>query len=203
MKIADDDVAAEWAAQKFGAKSSMVLFHRERVQELNGARKKAIDEYRKNGSEREKQRSEQMAAFTKRFDEAIESASKASMEKYPQWFKPDDTDEKGNELLDFGNHIVARVVANGKQLKDGDKPMSTEDLARAISAIRSKAGAFDRVAHRLNAALKQVKALETELAEFRGSVPGPGGEKVIKTGATPEEADTPEKAFDMQFPSGR
>ena len=180
MKIFDDDAAAEWATEKFGTKAPTVLYHRERVHELNAARNASIEEYRKNGSEREKQRQEQLNNFQKQFNAAVETANTEAAEKYPRWFKPDENDPKGNALLESGDHLVARVMANGAPVKDGDKPMSHEELARAVSAVRNKARAFDRIAHREAAAQKRIKELESKLAEYEASEPGPGDGKHIK-----------------------
>ena len=183
MKIGDDDRAADWAVEHFGNKASLALFHRERVQELNGAKKKALEEYRKTGSEREKQRVAQMETFQKNFNEWVEKANVEAAEKYPAWFKPDENDPKGNELLEKGAHLLARVKANGAPVKEGDKPMSHEELAKAVSAVWNKATAFDRVAHRDAAKSKRIKELEAKLAEYEESQPGPGDGKRITTKA--------------------
>jgi hypothetical protein len=174
MKISDDDAASDWAVAKFGAKAPMVLFHRERVQETNLARSKAIDEYRKNGSQREKERGEQLETYRKTFNEAVTKASKDAEAKHAKWFAKDDADAPGNEILEKGQHLVARVLANGAPVKEGDKPMSPPELAAAVAAIRHKAGAFDRLAHRHAAAQKEIKALKTKLEAFEKSEPGPG-----------------------------
>jgi len=196
MKISDDDAAADWAAERFGPKASIVLYHRERAQELNQARTKAIEDYRKNGSEREKTRSQELETFRKNFTETVAQHAKTAEEKYPHWFKPDETDAKGNEILERGKHLVARVAANGAPVKDGEPPMTPQQLAAAVAAVRHKAGAFDRLAHRHSLASARIKELETKLAEFEASQPGSGDGKGAKV---QHDAETPESAFDAAF----
>jgi len=177
MKISDDDVAADWAVEHFGSKASLVLIQRERVQELNQARNKALEEFRKIGSEREKTRATELETFRKRFGEIVDTNIKSAAEKYPQWFQPDPADAKGNEMLEKGQHLVARVVANGAPVKEGDKPMTPEEYASAVAAVRQKAGAFDRLAQRHQAATARIAELEKELQQYKASVPGPGDGK--------------------------
>jgi hypothetical protein len=196
MKIGDDNDAAEWATERFGNKAPIVLSHRERVQELNHARNAAVDDYRAKGSERDKARAMEQETMQKSFGEAVEHHTKAAIEKYPQWFKPDETDAKGNEILERGQHMVKRVLSNGAPLKEGEQPMTPAQYASAVAAVRNKAAAFDRLAHRHNQASSRIKALEAELAAFKGSEPGKGE---VKGGIAPTGEETPEGAFDKAF----
>ncbi len=196
MKISDDNDAAEWATERFGNKAPIVLSHRERVQELNHARQAATEEYRTKGAERDKARAMEQETVQKSFTEAVENHAKAAIEKYPQWFKPDDTDVKGNEILERGQHLVKRVLSNGAPLKDGEQPMTPAQYASAVAAVRNKAAAFDRLAHRHAQASSRIKTLEAELAAFKSSQPGKGD---VKSGDAQIEDDSPEGAFDKAF----
>jgi hypothetical protein len=72
-------------------------------------------------------------------------------------------------------------------LKEGEQPMTQDEFAIAVAAVRNKAAAFDRVAYRANSLAKKVKALETELAQYTSSEPK-GGDGNGRA-PTPEEDD--------------
>src|SRR5439155_3548115 len=94
MRIQDDDEAATWASKLFGPKAPMLLFHRERVQEANNQRRNALEEFRKTGSEREKQRMELITNHQKTVRTIFDKTKDAGIEQYPQFFKPSDDDPK-------------------------------------------------------------------------------------------------------------
>jgi hypothetical protein len=66
------------------------------------------------------------------------------------------------------------VLNGGAPLKDGEQPMTGEEMAIAVAAVRNKAAGFDRIAYRANTLAKRVKELETELAQYKASKPGNG-----------------------------
>jgi hypothetical protein len=189
MSIVDDDLAAERAAELYGpTKASVILWHREQVNARNIAANNAVKEYQEKGAEWEKQRAELSSKQMETATKMIEDFRTAAVEKYPALFKPDDSDPKGNELLEAGSHLLNRVLKGGSPIKDGERQMTQEEMAIAISAVRNKAAAFDRVAYKANALAKENKALKAELSQFKASVPG-NGEGNGRT-ATPEE-DSP------------
>lgn len=174
MRVTDDDAAADLAEQMFGNRAPSILFHRERVQELNNRRTKALDEHRTSGGAREKARAEALTNRQKQLAGIWETEIKTASEKYG-WFKPVDGDDSGNGLLEQG--MKWADLAFGKEVKDGDgKPikLSQEEMAKLHAAIRNKAGGFDRQVHANGQLKKQIKDLKKQLAEFEGSVPGPG-----------------------------
>ncbi len=174
-RMTDDDAAAELANTLFGNKSAMVLFHRERVQELNGARVQALDEFRKNGGEREKQRAEMRTKQQTELATAFSTASREGVEKYPQWLKPVEGDTKGAEILANGMRLAD--IAFGTQPTDANGSpitISATDRAKLHAAIRNKAGGFDHVVHLLNQQKALNKELKTKLKQFESSEPGAG-----------------------------
>jgi hypothetical protein len=190
MRITDDDVAADKAAEMFGNKAPMVLYHRERANELNGAATNAIKEYREKGAEREKHFREQHEKWQKDASSMVEREMAAATEKYPQFFKPDDADPKSAQLLELGREALERVMRGGIPLKKGQKQWTNEELAKATAQIRNGAIAFPRVARSLSMALKEIKDLKSKLSEFEVSVPGNGdghGRTTVPQDKTPEQ----------------
>lgn len=166
MRISNDDDAAEFASKTFGSKAPTVLYHREKVQELNASRLRALEEFKKSGAEREKQQAEMAEKQKKEFLDQWESANKSAVERYPAYFKPEDGDEKGNMLLEKGFQM-ADLAFNSEQLPPSER-------VRVLSAIRNKAAGFDRMVYKNTKLQAEIKELRDKLKEFEESVPGPG-----------------------------
>lgn len=167
--IGDDDQAAEVAEQLFGSRAPMVLYHRERVQELNAAKEKAVQDFRKVGSEREKQLAEKSQQERKRMVEMFDAITKQSVEKFPALFKPVEGDEKGNELLKKGFDLVDTVF------KGDTSRIPPEKLVAMHAAVRNRAAAFGRLAYQNKGLQEKITELEKELDQYRESEPA-GGE---------------------------
>ena len=88
-------------------------------------------------------------------------------EKYPDWFKEKEGDEKGNELLRKGYELVDKVFL-------GSADVPPEELVAQHSAIRNRAAAFGRLAHQLRTANSRVAELEKELESYKDSEPKGG-----------------------------
>lgn len=187
---ANDDDAADLANQLFGNKASAVLYHRERVQELNSARSRAIEQFKKTGSEQAKQRQEQMAAQAKKMGEMFHSMVNKSSEKFPQLFKPIEGDAKGNEILQKGFDLVDAIFVRGGRDAQGN-PIPPEKLVAMHASIRNRAAAFGRMVHLNNQLKSKIAALEKDLKEFQGSEPGSDDGK----GRAAPSSDTPEATW--------
>lgn len=191
MAIVDDEEAAQLAEQMFGSKNSMVLYHRERVQELNRQRLEAVESHKKGAEEREKQAVETRAKEQEetktrqaRMVQMFNEQSTAAVEKYPQFFKPTDGDDKGNALLESGRKFADMVFKP-------TSPYSAEQAVAIHAAAYNKLLGFDRLAYLWRKEQARVKELETKLAEFTKSE-GAGG----ATHRPPAEG---EKSFDQEL----
>jgi len=166
LQLNDED-AVEAARELFGdTKSSLVLWHREQILQKAASQQKALEEYRKTGSEREKARSEAQAASLKADNELWEKLTTEAIEKHPEFFKPVDGDSKGNELLTKGFERM-KAAFNGGRITDKDgnvRTLSRQELVSLHNEMMNKAAAFSSVVHRKNS---KITALETELAEIK------------------------------------
>lgn len=167
--IADDDAATELAHQMFGNKAPLILYHRERVQELNNAKFKAVEDYRKQGSEREKQFAEQSKAQREKMVGMFNQITNQAIEKFPELFKPVEGDDKGNELLKKGFDLVDSIFKN-----ENVNQIPPDKLVAIHAAVRNRAAGFGRLLHQKRGLEAKVAELEKELADFRGSEPGAG-----------------------------
>lgn len=164
-RMVDDDAAADAASEMFGTKAPLVLYHRERVQELNGARVRAIEDFRKQGSEREKQQSEAQSKSMESIGKLWKQANEEAVEKYPQWFKPADGADDENAALEEGYKLADAGFSDSGN-------MTQEQRVRLHSAIRNRAAGFGRVVLQNRKLSARVSELETKLKEFESSVPG-------------------------------
>ena len=187
MSIQDDDAAADLAATLFGQKAAAVLFHRERVQEANGARFRAIEDFKKTGAERVQQETQRQAKEAEAMTKAFESQNTADREKYATWFKPAEGDEAGNAVLERGYQIAQMAFDQAAMAK-----LTTEQRVRVWSAVMNKAGGFDRLASQHKAQAAKIAELEKQLKEFQESEPGSGDPKGKQAAAK----DTFESVFD-------
>lgn len=167
MRIQDDGEAAEAADHLFGPLSNLVIYHREKVMELNRARVKAIEDYKAKGGEREKQTAAQISALQEKVKNTFQASVQAGVEKYPQWFKAEEGDEDGKAALEKGMLNADTIFSNSK--------LDPETAAQRHAAFRNMAGAFPYVALKLHRAEAKIAELEKELGEFKKSELGGGG----------------------------
>jgi hypothetical protein len=174
MRIGDNRSAVKRAVELFGDGASIVLNYREKANELASESLLAIDEFKAKGAEWEKQQREQSEKQSKEYTSMVDKFQKAAIEKYPHFFKPDPSDPKANGYLESGSHLLERVLKNGAPISNGEKPMTSEEFAIAVAAVRNKAMGFDRVAYLATTRAKRIKELEKELEQFKSSKPGNG-----------------------------
>jgi len=177
---------ARKANQLFGDMAADVKIKMGEAQKLLKASEKAKEHYRKEGSTIEKQRQEQTVAQQREAASAWEAENKAATDKYPQWFGPQDGDEKGNALLEKGTDLAARIF-DGRA-----EQLPPKERARLHSAIFNKARGFDRLAYQHATLTKEHQALKEKLAQYEDSEPS-GGEK--RRQATEEKPDNIESVI--------
>lgn len=173
---ADNDDAALAAAEKlFGENSTRaarVVDLRDKVVSAHDAASRAKEDFKKNIGERTKQMQEQQEGFTKAQSESFTKHRDEAITKYPQWFKADEGDTKGAELLEKGMAWADKAFSE----------LPPEQAPKIHAAMRNKAGAFDHVVHKLNTTAARLKEAEAKLAAFekskpgQGELPGAGGE---------------------------
>lgn len=177
--------AAQIAEDLFGssAKAAYALSLRDRIIQKHQDAIRARDEFKTKGAEQakmsaaeqERQNAERAKVFNTVADEAVE--------KYPQWFKPEDGDERGNELLEIG--FMLANAAFGGQIKDGKtgelRDPTPEEIPLIHAQMRNKAAGFDRLAYKNQKLQSRVNELEEMLDKYEKTEPPPGetgGKKV-------------------------
>ena len=168
-----------------GVNAADVNNARRDVIKANTARNKALEEYRKQGGEREKQHTEAANRQKAQSAELYHQTIAASKAQYKDWFAPAENDAQGNSLLEQGEaladlaHGVLKPEDFGKlpaktqeKLKKGE--FTPQDMIRLHAAIRNKAMGFDRLVMRDRQKAARIKELEAQLAEYSASEPKPG-----------------------------
>ena len=187
MSIADNEDAWNFAEQRFGSKAAIMWTHRQNFVKSVQAKNKAIEDFRKTGSEREKQTAEQQAAASKQAAEQWSGLVKSGVEKYPHYFAPVEGDDDGNKILEQGMAMadlafgvlapenIDKLPAKARaSLVNGQLPPAEQ--LKLHSAIRNMAGGFGRMKHQLSLEQAKVKDLQTRLAEYEKSEPTGGGD---------------------------
>lgn len=167
------------AAQKLGkmldpVSAAAVIADMKQIHRLNAAQKQALEEFRKTGAEKQKQSLAQQEADADARLNHFEAAKKWGRDKYKDWFSPDPEDPKSQEVLDKAEHMATRAYSNGEPLRDGDKPLTPQQLTELQAAIYNQAVGFSLMQRKNNRLNLRVAELETKLKGFEGSVPGTG-----------------------------
>lgn len=167
MLIPDDGDAVDAAEAMFGNKAKIVLDHRWEMKKLDAARYRAIEDFKKQGTERYQKMTETEARQREQIGKMWGELNNEAAERFPKWFKAEEGDEDGNKLLEEGYRLADAAFSNGNG-------MPPEQLVRLHASIRNRAAAFTREVYRNNKLSERVSELEKQLAEYQASEPGPG-----------------------------
>lgn len=167
LLIPNDGDAVDAAESMFGNKARLVLDHRWEMKKLDAARYEAIEDFRKQGGERQAKMTEAEARHREHIGQEWTKLNQEAADRFPKWFKPEDGDEDGNNLLEEGYALADKAFSSG----NGKSP---EEMVRLHASIRNRAAAFTREVYRNNKLSERVSELEKQLAEYQSSEPGPG-----------------------------
>lgn len=160
--------AATMAKNMFGDAAAEVLAHRREILKLNQQRQDAIEEYRTKGAESEKEQTAKHATESQRLRVVWEQESKGVLEKYPQFFGPEEGDDEGNKFLEDGFKLADLAFL-------GTDRLPPEKLLQIRADVRARAAGFGRAVIKSKRLEAKVAALEKELQQYKASEPGTGG----------------------------
>lgn len=169
VEIPNTEDALTAAEELFGsaAKANFVVNLRNEIRQANNTMQKVKAEFRKNGEARMQEFQKQSEAQHKQLAENWKTLNEQAIEKYPQWFKADETDEKGKEVLAKGFELADLAFS-------GRTDIPQEKMLALHSAVRNQAAGFRYAVHKWESAQARVTELEKELAQFKSSKPGKG-----------------------------
>lgn len=190
MQAPTDEAAATLAAEMFGTKAPMVLYHRERVQEISAAAAKAQEDFKKGAEQRTKEEVEKNARSKADAEKAAAERNKffweqakAGIEANPEIFKVEEGDTETADLLrkstatvDLGMNLLTpdRIDELSDQVKSKlvNGKLPPHELTRLHAAIHTRAIGYPILGKKLKAARAKIAELETALAEYQKSEPG-------------------------------
>lgn len=174
--------AREISDEVFGKFSNDVMAHRKQLKQLWEVQAAALDDVRKNGEARDKERQERMQSGIKQINsfvaETWNSINEAVLkdEQFGQYFTPREGDEDGNNRLKKGYELVDQGWKENPTAPNLT-PEERKQIIKRHAAIRNRAAAFSRLVNDNRGLTKRVSELETKLKEFNGSTPSPGGQR--------------------------
>ncbi len=171
--------ARELADATFGAFSDDVMRYRNEIRGLADTQVEAIEEARKTGAQRDKERNEQMQRSTTELANEITKVWKdvnEAVAKDPDiatFFGPRDDDKEWNERLEKGFALVDRAFS-----EDPRNPKLTPNERREIikrhTAVRNRAAGWGALRNSYLKAQREIEGLKKALEGYKQSTPGNG-----------------------------
>lgn len=175
----------EAAKSMFGSADSLVLSHISRLEELKESALEAIEAEKQNHELRSKETTAKQQKEREEYVNFLKQSEKEILETVEGFKFSDDPEEKKawEKGLAFVEHALNNV---------GGLPAN--ERAAHAAAVKMKAALYDLDQNRIKAFTAKLKSMEEELAKYRDSDPGSGGEK-----GKPEEksSDIPTSIEDM------
>ncbi len=172
--------AREIADNVFGAFANDVMEHRKEIKRLFEAQNEALDEAKKNGTERIKQAQEttqkQIAELHKQVTAnwTKENEAITKDEKVGKYFTPVEGDEQGNQRLAKGFELVDKAFSENPL----DPKLTPEQRAAVVkrhAAVRNRAAGWGRLRYQNEQLEAKLAALEKELGEYKTGEPPTAG----------------------------
>jgi len=194
LSFSDPDRAAEEIATLFGNKAASVTSHIFEVQKAARAANEAVETYRKQGSEREKQTFESRQKRQKEVSDRWSEVRKpeAIPDKWKPFLTPKDGDDEGNKLLEAG--YAKFDEAMGLDARTARNAEERDAILGKTAAQRHLAANARRLIKWLEQRDSKIAELEKSLAEYQKSEPGEGDGKPAAKGKGPAP-DTMEGVF--------
>lgn len=168
--------ARKLANELYGDFADDVMAHRKEIRHLFENRSQALEEAKKSGEERDKQRTEQWQKYQREaqgqikkiWDAANQKAT--SHEKFGKFFTPIEGDEEGNQRLAKGFELVDRAFSENP-MDPKLTPEQRESVVKRHAVVRNRAAAFGRNILTIQKLEAKLAELEKELKEYKGSEP--------------------------------
>ncbi len=192
MGLTDEDAANLFITEHFGHNAARITVMRDKILDLHGQMRAAVEDFRKQGTERETKFQETLTKQRQEINGHWHAANEHAAKKYPEIFAPDPADAKGNTLLEAGYRLAdlafgvldpgeAAKLPPAIQSKLVNGQLPPTELVNLHSAIRNRAAAFDRDQFRIGQYKTRIKELEDKLAGYEESEPQRGQARKTET----------------------
>lgn len=185
--------AREVAEQAFGSFADDIMGHRKTIRSLFEAQSAALEDAKKNGEAREKDRTEKYQRGMAQLQASVTDEWKTvndtivKDETYGKYFTPVEGDQEGNQKLAKGFEMVDRAWKENP-MDPRLTPEQRKDIIKRHAAVRNRAASWGRLRFENEKLSKQVKELEDRLKAYQGSTPTTGGDTPPSGGATETSA---------------
>lgn len=182
--------AREVADAVFGNFADDVMAHRKEIRRLFEAKGAKLEELKKTGAERERQRAEQYQAQTKQLADFVKTTYEKAVsealadEKHGHYFKPREGDKEWNDRIEAGFKLVDRAYSENAMDPRLTPEQRTERIRRH-AAVRNRAASWGALRYQNERLTKQIEALEAELKSYKTSQPPAGGRTAPATKEAP------------------
>lgn len=158
----------EAAKSMFGSADSLVLGHVSRLEELRESALEAIESEKQNHELRSKETTAKQQKEREEYVNFLKQSEKEILETVEGFKFSDDPEEK--KAWEKGLAFVEHALNNVSNLPANER-------AAHAAAVKMKAALYDLDQNRIKAFTAKLKSMEEELAKFRESDPGSGGDK--------------------------
>lgn len=172
------------ARQMFGQDSDLILSHINAISEIQESAREAIENEKVNGETRQKELSAKQQREQSEYKQLLKQSEESIRAEFDTFKFSDDPKEQ--EIFDNGIAFAEEALNNAS--------LPLDKRAAISAAFKMKAVGFDIERSRRIALQEQVTSLTEELAKFRESDPGNGGEKATPA---PELDDEPTSIEDL------
>jgi len=164
------------AKEVFGDLAPYVMDHRNEIRRLWDTQQGTLEELKKNGSERDKQRMESMQKNHQQLSELVSKTYQQANEeaaKDPQaghLFRPREDDGEWNTRLEKGFNLVDEAFKQNVF----DPKLTNEqrlDVIRRHAAVRNRAAAFGPLRWEVESLKKRLEEANKELKQFKETTP--------------------------------
>lgn len=172
--------AREMANELFGDFADDVMSARKSIREMFDAKAKALSDAKTNGATRMKEAAEKAQSEQAQIHESVTKnwdkwkAAVTKDEKFGKYFNTVDGDEQGNQRLAKGFALVERAFSENP-MDPKHTPEQREAIIKRQAAVFNRAAGFGKAVLMATTLEAKVKALETELAKYKGSEPSTTG----------------------------
>lgn len=169
MPAGDGDAAAEaW----FGKSAQRVLRHVDKMRDLSESQQKALEDARKNGSERQTQQTEAVKTAREESYRFLQESIEEDEERH-DFLKPKEEDDEWNGALTKSKTFVEEAINS----RPSDPKLTSEqrkEMVRKKAALRGRAIGYTMRGVELKRANATIANLQAELAKIKETQPGPG-----------------------------
>ena len=190
------------ATEMFGDFADTAMEHRSQIRRVAAERAQALEDAKNNSALREQQTREQrqrlnseLAGFTKTTFQKVNGAILADKEvgeffnpRVPnEGLQPTPEEKEWNDRLAKGFDQVDRGWAQNP-MNPNLSPDQRANIIATHAAIRNRSAAFGPMRWQIGQLRSKIKALETEISQYRQSTPTAGGSVPASAGGKPVSA---------------